>query len=58
LENISNNTLIGAMNAATDEVNVVYDYEGDKKGTSIPELGRRWKKRGQEWIVVAEVSPT
>jgi homoaconitase len=55
LENIANNTLIGAMNAETDEVNVVYDYEGDGKGVSIPDLGRRWKSRGQEWIVVAEV---
>jgi len=57
LENIANNTLIGAMNAETDEVNVVYDYEGDGKGVSIPDLGRRWKQRGQEWLVVAEVSP-
>lgn len=56
LENIANNTLIGAMNAETDEVNVVYDYEGDGKGVSIPDLGRRWKDRGQEWLVVAEVS--
>ena len=54
LENISNNTLIGAVNAETDEVNVVYDYEGDTSGVSIPELGRRWKERGQEWLVVAE----
>lgn len=56
LENIANNTLIGAMNAETEEVNVVYDYEGDGKGVSIPDLGRRWKDRGQEWLVVAEVS--
>ena len=57
LENIANNTLIGAMNAETDEVNTVYDYEGDKTGVSIPDLGRRWKVRGQEWLVVAEVNP-
>ena len=56
LENIANNTLIGAMNAEMDEVNVVYDYEGNGKGVSIPDLGRRWKDRGQEWLVVAEVS--
>jgi Aconitase C-terminal domain len=55
LENIANNTLIGAMNAETDEVNVVYDYEGAGTGVSIPDLGRRWKSRGQDWIVVAEV---
>jgi homoaconitase len=57
LENIANNTLIGAMNAETNEVNVVYDYEGSGTGVSIPELGRRWKARGQEWLVVAEVVP-
>jgi homoaconitase len=58
LENIANNTLIGAMNAETDEVNVVYDYQGDGTGVSIPDLGRRWKARGQEWLVVAEVTPS
>ena len=58
LENIANNTLIGAMNAETDEVNVVYDYQGDGTGVSIPDLGRRWKARGQEWLVVAEVYPS
>jgi homoaconitase len=57
LENIANNTLIGAMNAETDEVNIVYDYEGGGTGVSIPDLGRRWKARGQEWLVVAEVLP-
>jgi aconitase A len=54
LENIANNTLIGAMNAETDEINTVYDFNGDSAGVSIPELGRRWKQRGQEWLVVAE----
>jgi aconitase A len=54
LENIANNTLIGAMNAETEEVNIVYDFMGDTAGVSIPDLGRRWKQRGQEWLVVAE----
>lgn len=52
LPNISENTLIGAVNAATDEVNVAYDIDGSKMG--IPELGKRWKAKGQEWLVVAE----
>ncbi|KAF2799038.1 mitochondrial aconitate hydratase-like protein [Melanomma pulvis-pyrius CBS 109.77] len=52
LPNISENTLIGAVNAATDEVNVAYDVDGTKSG--IPELGKRWRDKGQEWIVVAE----
>jgi len=52
LPNISENTLIGAVNAETDEVNVAYDVDGTK--SSIPELGKRWKEQGQEWLVVAE----
>ncbi|KAL1612514.1 aconitate hydratase [Paraconiothyrium brasiliense] len=52
LTNISENTLIGAINAETDEVNVAYDMDGSKSG--IPELAKRWKENGQEWLVVAE----
>lgn len=52
LPNISENTLIGAVNAETDEVNVAYDTDGSKYG--IPELAKRWKEAGQEWLVVAE----
>ena len=52
LPNISENTLIGAVNAETEEVNVAYDVDGTK--SSIPELGKRWKEQGQEWLVVAE----
>ncbi|KAK6358839.1 aconitate hydratase [Orbilia brochopaga] len=52
LENISNNTLIGALNAETDAVNSVVDFDGST--TSIPDLARRWKSRGIGWLVVAE----
>ncbi|CAZ79307.1 unnamed protein product [Tuber melanosporum] len=52
LENISNNTLIGAMNAETGEVNKAYDANGD--AFSIPDLARRWKAQGVSWLVVAE----
>jgi len=52
LPNISENTLIGAVNAATDEVNVAYDVDGSKSG--IPDLAKTWKEKGQEWLVVAE----
>ena len=52
LPNISENTLIGAVNAATDEVNVAYDVDGSK--SSIPELAKHWRDNGQEWLVVAE----
>ncbi|KAE8861388.1 hypothetical protein PTNB29_06483 [Pyrenophora teres f. teres] len=52
LPNISENTLIGAVNAQTDEVNVAYDVDG--KTSSIPELAKRWRDQGVEWLVVAE----
>ena len=52
LPNISANTLIGAINAATGETNVAYDLDG--RTSSIPELAARWKEQGKEWLVVAE----
>ncbi|KAL3424431.1 aconitate hydratase, mitochondrial [Phlyctema vagabunda] len=52
LPNISANTLIGAINASTGEVNVAYDKDGSKSG--IPELAEKWKSQGKEWLVVAE----
>ncbi|TVY20347.1 putative mitochondrial aconitate hydratase [Lachnellula arida] len=52
LPNISANTLIGATNKATGEVNVAYDVDGSS--SSIPELAEKWKSQGLEWLVVAE----
>ncbi|KAI9727150.1 MAG: aconitate hydratase [Chrysothrix sp. TS-e1954] len=52
LPNISANTLIGAVNAATDEVNVAYDVDGSS--FAIPDLAERWKHQNQQWLVVAE----
>jgi homoaconitase len=52
LPNIAENTLIGAINAATGETNVAYDSDGSK--TTIPELAKKWKGKGQHWLVVAE----
>lgn len=52
LPNIAENTLIGAVNAATGETNTAYDVDGSLCG--IPELAKRWKNEGLEWLVVAE----
>ena len=52
LPNISANTLIGAVNAATGETNVAYDIDGSASG--IPELAQKWKDQNIEWLVVAE----
>ena len=52
LSNISNNTLIGAVNKETGEVNTIYDLDGAK--FSIPDLMMKWKHESRPWIVVAE----
>lgn len=52
LPNIAENTLISAINAATDEVGAAYDVDGSRAG--IPELAKRWRDAGREWLVVAE----
>ncbi|RKF80237.1 putative aconitate hydratase, mitochondrial [Golovinomyces cichoracearum] len=52
LPNISANTLIGATNATTGEVNTAYDLNGQKY--SIPELAQKWKDQKIPWLVVAE----
>lgn len=52
LENISYNTLIGAVNKETGEVNKAYDFDGSAHG--IPELMGKWKNEGRPWVVVAE----
>ena len=55
LPNISANTLIGAVNAATGETNIAYDHlETNSPTSSIPDLAAKWKAIGREWLVVAE----
>lgn len=52
LSNISNNTLIGAVNKESGEVNTAYDLDGSKY--TIPDLMAKWKEESRPWIVVAE----
>lgn len=52
LENISYNTLIGAQNKETGEVNKAYDFDGKQYG--IPQLMMKWKQESRPWVVVAE----
>lgn len=52
LANISANTLNTAVNAETGEINAAYDLDGSRH--AIPDLAERWRRRGQEWLVVAE----
>ncbi|KAI8670241.1 Aconitate hydratase, mitochondrial [Fusarium keratoplasticum] len=53
LENISNNTLIGAVNADNNEVNkVVNQITGEQGG--VPDTARDYQQRGLPWVVVAD----
>ncbi|KAJ3053779.1 Aconitate hydratase mitochondrial [Rhizophlyctis rosea] len=53
LENIANNTLIGALNAFNGQVNVVKNEITGEDG-SIPDVARSYKANGAPWIVVAD----
>lgn len=52
LPNIATNTLNTAVNAATDEVNAAYDFDGGRH--TIPDLMKKWKSEQRAWLVVAE----
>ncbi|KXS22443.1 aconitate hydratase mitochondrial precursor [Gonapodya prolifera JEL478] len=53
LQNISENTLIGALNDFTGEVNLVRNEVNGSNGT-IPEVAKAYKTAGVSWVVVAD----
>ncbi|KAF7723871.1 aconitate hydratase [Apophysomyces ossiformis] len=53
LENIAENTLIGALNADNGQVNVVRDVTTGQDG-SIPEVAKSYKSQQMPWMVVAD----
>ncbi|KAJ3294298.1 aconitate hydratase [Blyttiomyces sp. JEL0837] len=53
LENIANNTLIGATNAFNGKVNTVKNVITGQEGT-IPDVARDYKKKGISWCVVTD----
>lgn len=53
LENISNNTLIGAVNAESDKVNTVRNQLTHEDG-DVPGTARHYKAHGQPWVVIAD----
>lgn len=53
LENISNNTLIGAVNADNQEVNKVVNQITGACG-GVPDTARDYQQRGLPWVVVAD----
>ena len=55
LSNIAENTLIGATNDETGEINQALDYgENDGQIDSVPEMAKKWRARGQPWMVVTD----
>ncbi|KAI3645988.1 hypothetical protein MP228_008916 [Amoeboaphelidium protococcarum] len=56
LENIAQNTLIGALNAFTSTVNQAVDvFSKQRESHSIPALAAKYSRQyGKSWIVVAE----
>ncbi|KAG1490374.1 hypothetical protein G6F54_010768 [Rhizopus delemar] len=53
LQNISENTLIGALNADTGKVNSVLDITTNKEDT-IPEVAKSYKSQNIDWMVIAD----
>ncbi len=53
LDNISNNMLIGAVNAFTEETNSVKNVETGQYG-EVPATARDYKARGLRWVVVGD----
>ena len=53
LDNISNNMLIGAINAANGEANKVQN-ETNGQWDAVPNVARDYKKQGIKWVVVGD----
>ncbi|KAI9255919.1 aconitate hydratase [Helicostylum pulchrum] len=53
LQNIAENTLIGAQNADNGKVNLVTDITNNKEDT-IPEVAKSYKNQDIEWTVIAD----
>jgi aconitate hydratase len=53
LDNISNNCLIGAVNADTDAINEVYNSTTDSV-MGVPDSGRAYKAADVPWVVVGD----
>merc|ERR1712146_795840 len=53
LDNISNNMLIGAVNAETDAINAVTNQLDGSVG-KVPDVSRAYKAAGVNWVVVGD----
>ena len=53
LDNISNNMLIGAINAANGEANKVVNFQTGQTD-AVPATAREYKKEGIKWVVIGD----
>lgn len=53
LENISNNTLIGAINAENDKVNT-FRNQLTRQNADVPGTARHYQAQGRPWVVIAD----
>ncbi|RMJ16295.1 hypothetical protein CDV36_004078 [Fusarium kuroshium] len=54
LDNISNNTLIGAVNAENGKVNSVTNWLTGERGGAVPQTARAYKQVSQPWVVIGD----
>ncbi|RDH23126.1 aconitase [Aspergillus niger ATCC 13496] len=54
LENISNNTLIGATNAENGKVNSIRNQLTKQDGQEVPATARHYKENSVPWVVIAD----
>jgi aconitase A len=54
LENISNNMLIGATNAFTNEIGKATNQLNGEKGLAIPEVAKKYKEQKRAWVVIGD----
>ena len=54
LDNISNNLLIGAVNAFTKEIGTGKNLRTGQTGQAYPAIGRDYKANGIPWVVVGD----
>jgi len=54
LDNISDNSFLGAINAFTGDAGTGLDLLSGEKGRSFPKIARHYKEEGTRWIVVGD----
>lgn len=53
LSNISENTLMTAVNDEDGQVNSAFDFAKNEKST-IPDIGKRYRERKEKWMIVVD----